>query len=124
MLSFGKARLLAHLHTASGTCHLTDIKGTTITAPSAPVLVADSGGVNESTAGFQKPRIHSCSRRDHYSGRHHDNAEVLEGRIVRSNPSHGTINPVARSTRVREADIGDHRLASHMCKLVRLSFAD
>ena len=86
-----------------------------MTAPSAPVLVADSGGVNEQSAGFPKPIIHSWFRRDHYSGRHHDNAEVLEGRIIRSNPSHRTINPIARPARVREADIGDDRLPSRMC---------
>ena len=86
-----------------------------MTAASAPVLIAASGGVIEQTAGSQKPIMHSRSRRDHYSGRHHDNAEVLEGRIIRSNPSHRTINPIARPARVREADIGDDRLPSRMC---------
>ena len=43
----------------AGIWHPTDIKGTTMTAASAPVLIAASGGVIEQTAGSQKPIMHS-----------------------------------------------------------------
>ena len=120
MLSFGKARLLAHLRTASPYTHQRHNHNSTICARAGRGL----GWCKRVDSRLSEAKNTQLLSARSYSGLHHDNAEVLEGRIVRSNPSHRTINPIAPSARVREADIGDDRLASHMCKLVRLSFAD